>query len=114
MQTCYTKEGNEFNGTFNLEVIWKTPHRCDDSCRNCDLEWDIQREPASFEEVLYAIRKTLMDKLAVEEVVSDFAQSLAKALPLPEEVAKIRRKVEEELRNKPKLILPVAKLLDII
>lgn len=114
LQSCYASQGNEFLGYFNLEVIWKTPHHCDDTCRNCREEWDVHREPARIEEVLYAIRKKLMDRLQYEEAEQEFDQRLAKSLPTAEEIAKIRRKVEDELRKNPKNILPVAKLLDII
>jgi hypothetical protein len=89
-------------GRFEVEIYWNESE--DDYCSR----------PATAEEVILALREYLLSELesAEKEIQRDW--ELAKSLPTEEELAKVRRRIEDYLRKNPREIPAVAKLLKIL
>lgn len=103
---------SHYDPNFSIEVHWKESHRHDDDCdHNCDIEYEEYRRDATVDEMISAIRNDLMSQFGVAQSEFERSYQLAISLPTEEEIAKMRRRVEEEIRKDHKKILPVAKLL---
>ncbi|MFH0969635.1 MAG: hypothetical protein V1804_03955 [Patescibacteria group bacterium] len=116
IQSYYFEGKNKHTGGwFDIEVCWLMPHEHTEECdSDCEIEKDSFSRPATAKEVVMALRNELLKKLeeAELELVRDW--ELAKALPTEEELAKARRRVEDNLRKHPKDIPAVIKLLKFI
>ena len=114
IQDCMNDPKSTFDGFFYVEVKWYIS--CEEAgCEeyHCDDAHTASR-PATAEEVIGALKKDLMDQAETEWKEVERDNTLAAALPSEEELAKIRRQVEDAIRKDKKMILPIAKLLDVI
>jgi hypothetical protein len=117
MQSCYGYTPNEYYGYFYVETRKRVPHEHDDDCYrcNCEQEWDfVDVRPATSREVIAVLAKVLENRLTENQEEEIRNWELAKGLPTEEDLAKIRRQVEDYLRKNPKEIPAVAKLLKIL
>jgi hypothetical protein len=101
---------------FLIEACKEVPHVCDEDCdRDCEQTIDlVERQPATAREVVAALAKSLENTLGDEEAEEIRDWELAKSLPTEEELAKVRRQIEDRLRKNPREIPAVAKLLKLL
>jgi hypothetical protein len=105
---------NGCRGWFEVNVEWQTSHGCDDDCgRDCD-GYDKHSYPATAEEIVAVLRTKLLSNLENEKEELQRDWELAKAIPTAEEIASLRRKIEDYLRKSPRDIVAVAKLLKFV
>jgi hypothetical protein len=112
IQDCFGNETSKYNGYFCVDIMG--PHICDEECGyNCDREEDILRR-ASAEEVSQVLATDLSQSLGYEKSEEQRDAELAKSLPTEEDLAKMRRRIEDYLRKNPKDIPATVKLLKLI